>query len=519
MKLRRTLAIILSLCLGLVALTTSVAAQDIERRPIEDHLFGVRSAIPADWQDLGGGTYSRGTPPEDLALIAIQSAPATIEQLWPSLLPQFGLAEIPEATFEYHTDLFEWTMHEFTVEFGDMAIEVGLALTEQDGVTNLVLLQSDPADYDVLRDQVLRPALDAFEPLAPEPTPDPSTFDYHIEEVAFPGGAADVELAGTLTLPEGPGPHPVVITMSGSGPSDRDESLAPISALKPFAVLADALTSAGVGVLRYDDRGVGDSTGEHEGATIRDFAADAGAAIDYLATRADVDPERIGLVGHSEGGSYAARLGASDPRVAYIGMMAPATVDGISLIVAQNGALLRSAGESEEFAVAAEAFAAEVMPFARDGDAEAVKTMTEAFYGDLWDNLSEDDRTLAGDRDSYAELLAAREVDIYTSDWFRSFLEYDPVQDWEQVTVPVLGIFGGKDAQVLAEQNEPALRAALEAAGNEDFETITFDDANHLFQAADTGAFAEYAQLEPEFIDGFVDAVVDWMTVHAGVAE
>ncbi|MEA2027003.1 MAG: hypothetical protein U9O18_09970, partial [Chloroflexota bacterium] len=157
MKLRRTLAIILSLALGLVALTTSVAAQDIERRPIEDHLFGVRSVIPADWHDLGGGTYSRGTPPEDIALIAIQSAPATIEQLWPSLLPQFGLAEIPEATFEYYTDLFEWTMYEFTVEFGDMAIEVGLALTEQDGKTNLVLLQSDSADYDVLRDQVLRP--------------------------------------------------------------------------------------------------------------------------------------------------------------------------------------------------------------------------------------------------------------------------------------------------------------------------------------------------------------------------
>ena len=85
--------------------------------------------------------------------------------------------------------------------------------------------------------------------------------------------------------------------------------------------------------------------------------------------------------------------------------------------------------------------------------------------------------------------------------------------------MPVLGIFGGKDAQVLAEQNEPALRAALEAAGNEDFETITFPEANHLFQAADTGAFAEYATLEPEFVDGFVEAIVDWMVVRAGVAE
>jgi hypothetical protein len=159
------------------------------------------------------------------------------------------------------------------------------------------------------------------------------------------------------------------------------------------------------------------------------------------------------------------------------------------------------------------------MPFARDGDVQTVKTMTEAFYGTLWDNLSEHNRAVSGDRESYAERSAAREVEIYTSDWFRSFLDYDPTLDWEQVTVPVLGVFGGKDAQVLAEQNEPALRAALKVAGNEDVETLTIPDANHLFQEAETGAFAEYAQLEPEFIDGFIDAIVDWMTVRAGVAD
>lgn len=519
MKLRRTLAITLSLCLGLLATATSMTAHDVATRPIEDQMFGVSSAVPVDWQDLGGGIYSRGDTSEDRALIAIQSAPATVEQLWPSLLPQFALSEAPEASFEYHTDLFDWTMYEFDVELGEIVIAFGLALAEEDGTTGLVLLQSDPADYDILREQVLKPAIDAFAPLSPEPTPHPSTFDYQIEDVAFPGGAADVELAGTLTLPDGLGPHPVVITMSGSGPSDRDESLRPITALKPFAVLADALTSAGVGVLRYDDRGVGSSTGDHAAASVSDFATDAGAAIDYLESRDDVDPERIGLFGHSEGGLYAAMLGASDPRVAYIGMMAPAVVDGISLIVAQNGALLRSAGESEAFAAAAEAFAAEVMPFARDGDVETVKTMTEAFYGEMWDNLSEHNRAVAGDRESYAERSAAREVGIYTSDWFRSFLEYDPTDDWSQVTVPVLGIFAGKDVQVLAEQNESVLRAALKAAGNEDFETVVFPEANHLFQAADTGAFAEYAQLEPEFVDGFVEAVVDWMVVRAGVAE
>ena len=143
--------------------------------------------------------------------------------------------------------------------------------------------------------------------------------------------------------------------------------------------------------------------------------------------------------------------------------------------------------------------------------------MTEEFYGTIWDGLSEDDRAVVGDRDSYSARTAAREVEIYTSDWFRSLLEYDPTVDWEQVTVPVLGVFGGKDAQVLAEQNEPALVEALAVAGNEDVTALTIPDANHLFQEADTGAVPEYSQLDPEFIDGFLDVVVDWFVERAGV--
>ncbi len=108
---------------------------------------------------------------------------------------------------------------------------------------------------------------------------------------------------------------------------------------------------------------------------------------------------------------------------------------------------------------------------------------------------------------------------VYTSDWFRSLLAYDPTPDWSQVTVPVLSIFGGKDVQVIAESNELALRAALDTAGNDDVTVVSIPDANHLFQEADTGAVSEYGQLEPEFIDGFLETVVDWMVVRAGVDE
>lgn len=516
---RRTLAAILSLSLSLLALTTSAVAQDVERRPVEDPLFGVSSVVPADWQDLGGGIYARGTPPEDLALVAIQSAAATIDQLWPALLPQFALTEIPAISGEYSSESYDWELYRFDVQLGDMVLAVEVALAEEDGASSLLLLQSDPAEFEVLREEVLVPAIDAFAPLTPEPTPDPSTFDYQIEEVTFPGGAADVQLAGTLTLPDGPGPHPVVVLMSGSGAQDRDESLRPITTLQPFAILADNLTAAGIGVLRYDDRGVGGSTGEYESATIAELAEDARAAIDYLETRDDVDPHRVGLFGHSEGGLYAAILGSTDPRVAWIGMMAPAIIDGVSLIVEQNQALVRSTGNDEETVAAFGRYSKEAMPLARDGDFEALEAVIRDFYGRAWDELDADDQVLAGEREAFIQRQLDAELPLYSSDWFRSFLSYDPGHDWQQVSVPVLALFGGKDVQVLAQSNADALGDALAAGGNEDVEIVTLPAANHLFQAADTGAVAEYGQLEPEFIEGFIETVADWMVVRAGVAE
>jgi pimeloyl-ACP methyl ester carboxylesterase len=513
------MAVILSLCLVVLASAGNVVAQDIERRPVEDQMFGVSTVVPADWQGLGGGAYARGTPPQDLALVAIAAAPVSIEQLWPSLLRQFMLSEVPEVSGEYSTDRFDWTLYRFDVQLGGIVVSVELALAEEDGATQVVLLQSDPADFGTLREQVLLPAIDAFAPLVPTPTPDPSTFDYAIEEVSFPGGSEGVQLAGTLTLPPGPGPHPVVVTMSGSGAQDRDESLRPITSLKPFAILADALTSAGVGVLRYDDRGVGGSSGDYAAATITELAADAAAAVDYLTSREDVDPHRLGLLGHSEGGIYAAMIAASDPRIGYIGLMAPAVTDGVTLIVEQNEALARSSGASEAMTAAYRDYSAEAMPLARDGEFEALEQVMRDSYGRIWEQMTPREQVIAGDRETFVDLQVDQQLPILTSDRYRSVLAYDPTTDWQKVTVPVLAIFGGKDVQVLADSNATALQEALEIAGNDDVEIVTIPDANHLFQSAGSGAFAEYSQLEPKFIDGFTETVVDWMTVRAGVAE
>jgi pimeloyl-ACP methyl ester carboxylesterase len=392
-----------------------------------------------------------------------------------------------------------------------------VAVAEDDGTTHLVLLQSTPDEFASLREQVLVPALEAFEVLAPEPTPDPATLGYAVEEVGFPGGSHDIQLAGTLTLPSGPGPHPAIVLMSGSGAQDRDESMRPVTTLKPFALIADALTRAGVAVLRYDDRGVGDSTGDYASATIDELAGDGRAALEFLRGRSDIDTGRIGLLGHSEGGLYAAQLAAADPGIAFVvGLAAPA-VDGVSLIVEQNEAIQRSQGASEEDIAIARAAAEVSMPAARDGDVEALEASLHDYFGPLWDDASAEERAILGDREAFID----RQVDglkaRYLSDWFRSFLAEDPAPDWQRVSVPVLGLFGGKDVQVTADQNEPALRAALEAGGNGEVEIVVLPDANHLFQAAQNGSVEEYSTLPAELTPDLLPRLVAWVTTVAGL--
>jgi hypothetical protein len=282
MSAKRVPVVAITLCLGLLAMFAPVALgqdeADIAQRPVEDPRYGVRSVVPADWQEAAGPRYTRGASPDD-PFIVLRSAPTGVAGLWQALLPDLGLSDIPEASSELVSDHFEWALYAIDVELPGADVAVQLALTHEEGTSYFVLLRSDPLEADVLREQVFLPAVRAFEAFEPEPTPDPATLGYAVEEVVFPGGSEGVELVGTLTLPSTSGPHPVVVLMSGTGPQDRDESLRPVSRLKPFALIADALTSAGVGVLRYDDRGVAGSTGVHDMATIADLTADGRAAI------------------------------------------------------------------------------------------------------------------------------------------------------------------------------------------------------------------------------------------------
>ena len=275
--------------------------------------------MPSDWTNQGHGIYTRAATandPSDRTLLALQSAPheppmrsgRRSSSSWASRRRRFRSARRtrpPCTGCVYHVDV--------ETPGGTLGVDLGLA--EDKGTTYIVLLQTDKDESAALHDSVFVPVLDAFAPLAAaSPSGSPT---YQSLDVTFPGGASDVTLAGTLTLPAGDGPFPGIVLLSGSGPQDRDESLTGVTALKPFALIADALTQAGIAVLRFDDRGTGQSTGDFSTAGTEDFTKDGEAAIAYLRSRSDIDLNRVGVLGHSEGGIEAASIAASDaePRV------------------------------------------------------------------------------------------------------------------------------------------------------------------------------------------------------------
>ena len=182
--------------------------------------------------------------------------------------------------------------------------------------------------------------------LKPAPATPAEVVPYREEEVTFENG--DITLAGTLTLPEGEGPFPAVLLLTGSGQQNRDEEISIVPGYKPFRVIADALTRQGIAVLRYDDRGIGQSGGDPAQATTIDFAADAEAGFNMLLAHPEIDPKRVGLLGHSEGGIIAAMLAARNPDVAFVIGMAPPAVNGYDFLLKQVERVARASGASED---------------------------------------------------------------------------------------------------------------------------------------------------------------------------
>ncbi|NNF26307.1 MAG: alpha/beta fold hydrolase [Gemmatimonadetes bacterium] len=332
---------------------------------------------------------------------------------------------------------------------------------------------------------------------------------YHSEDVSFENPDGGHRLAGTFTRPDGAGPYPGVILISGSGPQDRDEAL---MGHRPFLVLSDHLTRAGIAVLRFDDRGVGESTGDFGTATSFDFASDARAAVEFLKERPDVDPARIGLAGHSEGGLVAPIVAADSDDLAFIVLMAGPGVTGEEILYAQMALISEAGGATPEAVAKSRAYAERTYAVLKSdlGPDEALSELREIAEEQMAEATPEELATM-GLTEETKDAMIEGQLAAVNSPWFRAFLTYDPAPTLERVSIPVLAINGEKDLQVPYEVNLREIAAALERGGNPHFETHALPDLNHLFQHADTGHPSEYGTIEETWAPEAMELIANWI--------
>lgn len=347
-----------------------------------------------------------------------------------------------------------------------------------DGDRRLVRLEV-PSQSLVMR-RVDEPALE----FTIEPPDGPRPMEgLEVEEVTILHG--DVSLAGTVTRPPGvDGPLPAVFFVSGSGGQDRQGFASGID-VGTHEIL-DRLTREGFLVLRVDDRGVGASTGPTEGMTFDDLVSDARACVNHLRRRDDVDPARVAVIGHSEGGQTAPILAAEIPEIAAIVLMA---APGRGLL-----AITR-----EQYRAMSE----------RRGDDEAER---ERFVGQVDDFFA---RLLAGEELEAEEYPAELAMLLPARAWLQSHARQDPVANLERVRCPVLVLQGARDIQVSVERDAPRIVEALERGGNGDHELVVFPELDHLFKRSHSDAPSGLEYLTDRPVDGeFLDVLVEWLSAR-----
>jgi pimeloyl-ACP methyl ester carboxylesterase len=340
-------------------------------------------------------------------------------------------------------------------------------------------------------------------PQDPEPP-----FPYVQREAGYDNGA--VHLAGTLTVPEGRGPFPAVLLIAGGGARNRDEE---ISGHQPFLVLADHLTRAEVAVLRVDDRGVGGSTGDKDAATLADLAGDALAGVRWLASQPEVAKDRVGLLGHGEGGLVAAIAASRSRDVAFVVLLGTSGVPGHDLLLDPVEAMARAAGAPEATVKQRVALERQALDVIRaEKDEAALRGKLTPILRAAAELVPPGARAAAGDLDAAVE----RQVKASASPWFRDFVSFDPRPVLREVHVPVLAVGADKDVEVPPARNLAAIERALQTGGAKDVTIRLIPGLNHLFQHAKTGSPAEYGAIEETFDPDLLGIVTRWIVARFG---
>lgn len=347
----------------------------------------------------------------------------------------------------------------------------------------------------------------------PRPQEPSKPYPYYTEDITFENSQAGITLAGTLALPSTQGNFPAVILISGSGPQNRDEEIA---GHRPFLIIADHLTKHGLAVLRFDDRGVGQSTGDFKAATIADFASDVGSAIKYVKARKEINHNKIGLIGHSEGGMVAPLVASESEDVRFIVMLACPGIDLVKLILRQQELIAKANGVSEsdinDYILPVHKKAYHMITTC--SDSTALKADLRNLIEESYDKIKE-----AYDKSSTSfvqgnipkEKVISLLVDMWSSEYYRNFLRYDPAPILEKVACPVLALNGEKDLQVTPEENLAGISEALKRGGNTNVTVVALPNLNHLFQNCKTGSPEEYDEIEETFSPIALKEISDWI--------
>lgn len=347
---------------------------------------------------------------------------------------------------------------------------------------------------------------------------DPTYFPYYQEDIIFVNKKANIKLAGTLTLPKDKKVENIVILISGSGPQNRDEEVASFNH-RPFLVWSDWLTKQGIGVLRYDDRGVGKSTGNFDNSTSADFADDAEAAVDYILGRKDLKNVKIGLMGHSEGGIIAPMVASRNKNVKFVVLLAAPGLPIDQLLLQQiedNDILEKVPTDISKLNIQT---TKKVLAYLKKNkDVKSVgwefgKENDDAFLKGLKDILITELKKYPSEAIEGTSIddIVEQQLKTNTGKWFRYFATFIPSDYLEKVTCPVLALNGTLDCQVRCTSNLEAIKKALIKAKNNNFEVVPMEGMNHILQKAKTGAISEYSQIEETINPIALKKVSDWI--------
>lgn len=385
------------------------------------------------------------------------------------------------------TDATTLQKNQLTIVAPRFGIKYTGTFVPDSGLIKGVLIQGGEIPLNLSRNRA------SAQPVSMLPRPqDPKDFPYKREEIVFTNLKGGNQLAGTLTLPADGKCTKIVILITGSGPQNRDEEVTAFNH-RPFLVWSDQLTRQGIAVLRYDDRGVGKSTGNFATATSADFADDAEAAVNYILSRPDLSKLRIGLMGHSEGGLIAPMVAARNKAVKFVCLLAGPGQPMTELLLQQERDQLRLAGASQQAIELSMRTNRKVMDLVTGNSTLSTAQLKEKIDTLLYRELrAYPAGALQGESIDAAVKRGDSQV---TTPWFRYMLGIHPDVYLSKVTCPVLALNGTLDMQVQCSANLAGIKAALQKGGNKNHQEVALPGLNHLFQKAQTGALGEYAQI------------------------